>query len=71
MANVVVLAENVEHGLALAGQLRGWPLFTGEGVHGRGLSAQELPPCRVVSRTGAGGIRAAFGTRRIVDALTL
>jgi hypothetical protein len=36
-ANVLVLAENVEHALALSRRLRGWPVLAGDAVYGRGL----------------------------------
>jgi hypothetical protein len=38
---VLVLVENVEHALALAGRLPGWAVRTGPDVHGGGLSAEQ------------------------------
>jgi hypothetical protein len=38
---VLVVVENVEHGLALAGRLPGWPLWAGPDVDAEGLAAGQ------------------------------
>jgi hypothetical protein len=39
--NILLVVENVEHGLALADRLPGWPLLTGEGVARGGLTRHQ------------------------------
>src|SRR5262249_52552669 len=38
---VLVLAENVEHAVALAGQMPGWAVRTGPDVHQGGLTSEQ------------------------------
>ena len=59
---VAVLVESLEHALALAARLPGWPLLVGEEVDERGLSAAER---RLLSTRRPVGSAASSTTRTI------
>jgi hypothetical protein len=62
MPSMVVLVESVEHGLALAKLLRGWPLLTGPDVCRAGLSSAERQALELGKRARKEGCQAAIVT---------